>query len=160
MAQWIMNPTSIHEDVGLILMGSGIAMSCGMGHWRGLDPELLWLWCRPAATTPIGPLARELPYAAGVALRRKKNYHNLPNNSSVIEQLGSFFQYSKLINCIIPDIFDSCLECIYSIYEHLLSTFFLPPNLLDTKNIKIYTNSPWFSWSITKHFPAKLLMKI
>ena len=31
---------------------------------------LLWLWCRPPATAPIQPLAWELPYALGVALKR------------------------------------------------------------------------------------------
>jgi len=36
------------------------------------DPELLWLWCRLAATAPIRPLAWELPYAVGVALKSKK----------------------------------------------------------------------------------------
>ena len=28
---------------------------------------LLWLWRRPVATAPIGPLAWEPPYAAGAA---------------------------------------------------------------------------------------------
>ena len=36
------------------------------------DPMLLWLWCRPAATTPIQSLAWELPYAMGVGLKSKK----------------------------------------------------------------------------------------
>ena len=47
-------------------------MSCGAGCRCGLDPALLWLWCRPAATAPIRPLAWELPYAEGVALKRQK----------------------------------------------------------------------------------------
>ena len=47
-------------------------MSCGVGLRQGSDLALLWLWCRPAATTPIGPLAWELPYAAGAALKRQK----------------------------------------------------------------------------------------
>ena len=38
-----------------------------------LDPELLWLWCRPAAAAPIGPLTWEPPYAAGVALKKDKS---------------------------------------------------------------------------------------
>ena len=63
-----MNPTSIQEDEGSIL-GSGIAVSCGVGHRLGSDPELLWLWHRPAAVAPIQPLAWELPYAMGVALK-------------------------------------------------------------------------------------------
>ena len=43
-------------------------MSCGAGHRCGLDPALLWLWRRPAATVPIRPLAWEAPYAVGAAL--------------------------------------------------------------------------------------------
>ena len=34
---------------------------------------LLWLWCGPAATVPIRPLAWEPPYAAGAALEREKD---------------------------------------------------------------------------------------
>ena len=33
---------------------------------------LLWLWHRPAAAAPIQPLAWELPYAVGTALKRQK----------------------------------------------------------------------------------------
>ena len=52
-------------------------MSHGVCCRRGLDPMLLWLWCRLAGTVPIGPLAWELPYAAGVAQKSKeKNYKN------------------------------------------------------------------------------------
>ena len=36
------------------------------------DPEWLWLWCRLAGVAPLQPLAWELPYAAGVALKKKK----------------------------------------------------------------------------------------
>ena len=32
-------------------------MSCGVGHRLSLDLILLWLWCRPAATVLLGPLA-------------------------------------------------------------------------------------------------------
>ena len=45
-------------------------MSCGVGHRRSSDPMLLWLWSRPAATAPIGPVAWEPPYAVGAALKR------------------------------------------------------------------------------------------
>ena len=44
-------------------------MSCGVGCRLSLDLELL---CRPAAVAPIQPFTWELPYAAGVALKRKK----------------------------------------------------------------------------------------
>ena len=47
-------------------------MSCGVGCRRGSDPALLWLWCRPAATAPIQPLAWEPPYASDVALEKTK----------------------------------------------------------------------------------------
>jgi len=51
-------------------------MSYGVGRRCGLDPLLLWLWCRPAATAPIGPLAWESPYAMGEALKRQKDNNN------------------------------------------------------------------------------------
>ena len=71
-----MNLTSLQEDAGSILglaqrvKGSGVAVSCGVSHRQGLDLTLLWLWCRPLAPAQIG--AWELPYAAGVALKRQK----------------------------------------------------------------------------------------
>ena len=65
---------SIHEDAGLI---PGPAMSCGIGHRLDLGPELLWLWPRLAATALIRPLALELPYAVGAALRGKKKKKTL-----------------------------------------------------------------------------------
>ena len=48
-------------------------MSCGVGLRRGSDPVLWWLWRRPAAAALIGPLAWEIPYAAGVVPKAKKN---------------------------------------------------------------------------------------
>ena len=47
-------------------------MSCGVGRRCGSDLALLQLWCRPAATTPIRPLAWELPYAKGAGLKGQK----------------------------------------------------------------------------------------
>ena len=47
-------------------------MSCGVGHRFGLDPSLLWLWCRLAAIAPIRPLAWEPPCASGAALEKAK----------------------------------------------------------------------------------------
>ena len=48
-------------------------MSCSVGRRRGSDLVLLWLWRRPAAIAPIGPLAWEPPYASGVALQRQRD---------------------------------------------------------------------------------------
>ena len=47
-------------------------MSCGIACTCGSDPTLLWLWCGPAAIALTGPLAWELPCAADVALKKKK----------------------------------------------------------------------------------------
>ena len=47
-------------------------MTCGVGHRRGSDMSLLWLWCRPAVVAPIRPIAWEPPYATGVALKGQK----------------------------------------------------------------------------------------
>ena len=55
-----------------LLCGLRIAMSFGIGHRHGSDPEWLWLWCRSAAIAPTQPLAWELPYATGAAFKRKK----------------------------------------------------------------------------------------
>ena len=47
-------------------------MTCGVGRRCGLDPSLLWLWCRPAAAALTGPLAWEPLHAAGAALKSKE----------------------------------------------------------------------------------------
>ena len=63
-------------------------MSCGVGLRHVSDPALLWLWCRPAATAPIGPVAWESPCAAGVALKRQKRPKKKKNVGEVC--LASF----------------------------------------------------------------------
>ena len=62
MATWKRTPVSVHEDVGSIP---------GLAQWVK-DLVVLWLWHRPAAVAPIGPLAWEPLYAAGAALKTKK----------------------------------------------------------------------------------------
>ena len=48
------------------------SLSCGVGHICGLDLMLLWLWGRLEVAALIHPLAWELPYALGAALKSKK----------------------------------------------------------------------------------------
>ena len=73
------NPTRNHEVAGSIpgltlwVKGSGVAVSCGVGHRHSLDLALLWLWYRPAAVALIRPLTWEPPCAAGVALKKIEN---------------------------------------------------------------------------------------
>ena len=63
-----------------------LALLSGLGIWhcrelwcRSQMPTLLWLWlwCRLAAVTLIVPLAWEIPYAEGTALRSKKKKKEL-----------------------------------------------------------------------------------
>ena len=80
VAQWLTNLTRNHEVVDLIpILAQWVkdpAVSCGVGHRCSLDLEIPWLWHRPAAITPIRPLAWEPPYAAGIALEKTKRQKN------------------------------------------------------------------------------------
>ena len=78
MVQQVKNPTSVHQDVGSIPgltqwvkdqvlprpaeQVKNAAQIC----W---DMALLCLWFRLAAAAPIQPLAWELPYTAGMAIK-------------------------------------------------------------------------------------------
>ena len=64
----VMNPTRHHKDVGLIP---------GLAQWVK-DLTWLWLWYRLAAAAPILPLAWELPFAAGVTLKRQTKTKKKP----------------------------------------------------------------------------------
>ena len=44
----------------------------GVGRTCHSDLAWLWLWCRLAAVALIQPLAWELPYATGAALKQNK----------------------------------------------------------------------------------------
>ena len=65
MRMWVWSLASLSG------LGSGIAGNCGVGHKCRSDPTLLWLWRRPAAAAPTRPLAWELLYTTGAALKSK-----------------------------------------------------------------------------------------
>ena len=84
MAQWLTNPTRNHEVAGLVpalAQWVNDPACCGVGCRRGSDPALLWLWRRPVATAPIGPLAWEPPYAMGAASKKWQKDNNNNNNN-------------------------------------------------------------------------------
>ena len=73
-------------------------MSCGVGRRQDSDPSLLWLWCRPAATAPIGPRAWEPLYAAGAALKKTKEKKKI-STWNVVKELYSYMDRGRgLIN--------------------------------------------------------------
>ena len=62
MAQQVKNPTvSVKMWVWSLAPLSGLRIHCGVGHRRGSDLALLWLWYRRAAAPPTRPLAGDLP---------------------------------------------------------------------------------------------------
>ena len=73
MAQRVKNLTSLHEDASLIP---------DLAQWAK-DPELPWPLHRLAVAALIPPLARELPHAAGVALKRKEKKENSNNTANM-----------------------------------------------------------------------------
>ena len=80
--------------------GSGIVESCGVGRRHGLDPTLLWLWCRLAAAALIRPLAWEAPRAVGVALEKKKK------KDKMLAFLNLFSQLNAILTKISENYYD------------------------------------------------------
>ena len=84
---------SLHEDAVCSIPGLAqrvkdprIDASWGIGHRCSSDPVLLWLWYRPAASAPIGPLVWELPSATGAVIKGKIRKDIYWNSSFAIYQ--------------------------------------------------------------------------
>ena len=94
VAQWVKTLTSIHKDVGLTPGSTQWVKDPAHAAAEVIDVAdtvLLSHWL--AATAPIQPLAWKIPYATGVALKRKKKK----------EKREKILEHSLKIH---PDIFD------------------------------------------------------
>ena len=89
MRMWVRSPALL----------SGLSIQCHCELWRRSQ---IWLrsgiaaagWHRPAAATPIPPLAWETPYATGAAIKRKKkeNWDQIFIIASEFKMLLWFFK--------------------------------------------------------------------
>ena len=93
-------------------------MSYGVGCRCGTDLALLWLWCRPAAAAPVGPLAWELTHAAGAALKSKKEKTKTKHKKNLLELLRFL---DELTSPLRSDPFLSLAKCPQ--YILLLNSF-------------------------------------
>ena len=75
---------------------SGLSESSGVGCRCGSDPALLGLWCRLAAASLIQPLAWEIPYAVGAALKKKKKRKRKNPRTSELKEVIDFKHQSRL----------------------------------------------------------------
>ena len=64
-------------------------MCCGVSRRQASYLTLLWLWCRLAAAALIQPLAWELSYAIGEALKRKRKKKKKKDAPSVFVYVSS-----------------------------------------------------------------------
>ena len=74
-------------------------MSYGVGCRHGLDPAVLWRWCRPTATAPIGPPAWEPPHAVGVALGKAKRQKKKKKKEEVVNTANTQNIDDHKLNC-------------------------------------------------------------
>ena len=72
--QLVSKKTWVLSLASLSRLKTGAAVSCSVGCRCDFDLVWLWLWLwrRPAAVAPVGSLAKELPYATGEALKKRK----------------------------------------------------------------------------------------
>jgi len=100
VAQWLTNRTRNHKVVGSIsglpwwVKDLALLRGVVLGHRLSSDPELLWLWCRLAATALIRSLARERAYTTGTALKRQKKKKRSSQARSLIGAAATGLRHS------------------------------------------------------------------
>ena len=84
---------------------------------RSHCPEL---WCRPAATVPIGPLVWDPPYAADAALKRPKKKKNVEIGDDKIYFPGSSNHKTIYVSTlIICSVFALINNAVVTLFEPL-----------------------------------------
>ena len=72
--------------------GSGVAVSCGISHWCGLDPELLWLWCSHSSdSTPT--LGASICFGYGPKKKKKNENVILMGWVAKLESLSEVLEW-------------------------------------------------------------------
>ena len=117
-------------------------MSCGVVCRRGTDLALLCLWYRRVATAPIWPVAWELPYAVGMALKRPKKKKSLKFLKKITEiskkqklNLPCTSNYLHSVYIVLGII--SNLEMSQSIWENM-QRFHANTTLLNIRDLSIF----------------------
>ena len=98
-------------------------MGCGVTHRCSSDLALLWLWHRLAAIALIQPLACEIPYAAGVALKREQTNKQKNQKADLLQ---------------IPAHDSSC--SLQVVLQHLIQSYFHV--LLKPKSVHLVLGHP------------------
>ena len=68
---------------------------------------MLWLWCRPAATVPVGPLAWESTYVAGAALKRPKKKRKEKENTVASKRI-KYLRVTKEVKDLYTESYKCC----------------------------------------------------
>ena len=65
-------------------IGSASSVTCGVGHRRGSDPELLWPWHRLEATAPTGPLGLGTSICHGRGSKKRERQKERKERNALI----------------------------------------------------------------------------